>query len=145
MKTTLTFLVGGILLASCGVQSQSMREQKNTELVHTFFEHFNAHDWHAMANMYVETADFKDPSFGDQLVKQTRQQILDKYAGLNKTFPDIQDEIQQIYPAGKNHIVVEFVSTGTMSDGSTFTLPICTIFTIKDGLITKGFTYYDDF
>jgi len=145
MKTILTLIVSSILLASCGVQTHSLREQKNTELVHTFFKHFNAHDWHAMANMYVETAEFKDPSFGDQPIKQTRQQIIDKYAELNKTFPDIQDKILQIYPAGQNHIIVEFVSTGTMSDGSTFTLPICTIFTIEAGLITKGFTYYDDF
>lgn len=30
-------------------------------------------------------------------------------------------------------------------DNSKFTLPICTVFTIENGLITQDFTYYDNF
>lgn len=50
-----------------------------------------------------------------------------------------------MYPSGENHIIVEFVSSGTAPDNSKFELPICTIFTIENGLITKDFTYYDNF
>lgn len=45
----------------------------------------------------------------------------------------------------EKHITVESISTGTAADGSKFELPICTIFTIENGKITKDFTYYDNF
>jgi hypothetical protein len=38
-----------------------------------------------------------------------------------------------------------FVSTGTAPGSSKFGLPICTVFAIEIGLITKDFTYYDNF
>jgi len=122
-----------------------MDTSKNEQLVKQYFEYFNNHDWKKMAEMYTETADFKDPSLGQGIVKQTRQQIQNKYAELNKIFPDLQDKVLQIYPSGEKHIIVEFVSTGTAPDNSKFELPICTIFTIENGLITKDFTYFDNF
>lgn len=98
-----------------------------------------------MAEMYSETAEFKDPSLGPGIVKQTREQIIQKYRGLNQVFSDIKDEIIQVYPSDNNHIIVEFISSGTAPDGSKFELPICTIFTIENGKIVKDFTYYDNF
>ena len=95
--------------------------------------------------MYAETSEFKDPSLGQGIVKQTRQQIVDKYTELNKVFPNLHDKVIQTYPSGDKHIIVEFVSTGTASDNSKFELSICTILTIENGIITKDFTYYDNF
>lgn len=117
----------------------------NEKLIQQYYEHFNRHDWKAMAALYSETADFKDPSLGTGIVRQTRQQIIDKYAGLQKTFPDIHDRVVQTYPSGPDKIIVEFISTGTAPDSTKFELPICTIFTIEKGLITKDYTYYDNF
>lgn len=122
-----------------------METSANEKLVKTYFEHFNNHDWNKMANMYVDNAEFKDPSLGEGIVKQTKQQIIDKYSELNGVFPDLHDKIIQIYPSGEKHIIVEFVSSGTAPDNSKFDLPICTIFTIENGLITKDFTYFDNF
>ena len=118
---------------------------ENEKIVRQYYEHFNKHEWEKMADMYTEVSDFKDPSLGQGIVKQTRQQIIAKYSGLSEIFPDVKDEIVQIYPSGNKHIIVEFISTGTAPDGSKFELPICTIFTIENGLITKDFTYYDNF
>ena len=98
-----------------------------------------------MANMYAEISDFKDPSLGLGEVKQSHQQIIEKYSQLQQMFPNLKDEVLQMYPSGDKHMVVEFLSTGTAHDGSTFVLPICTIFTIENGKITKDFTYYDNF
>ncbi len=95
--------------------------------------------------MYTETADFKDPTLGAGIVKQTHKQIIDKYSELNSVFPDLNDKVIATYPSGDNHIIVEFVSSGTAPDNSKFELPICTIFTIENGLITKDFTYFDNF
>lgn len=140
-------LIVSFVIISCTNQNQlkPMDTTKNEELIKQYFEHFNKHEWKKMAAMYTETADFKDPSLGPGIVKQTRKQIEDKYAELNGIFPDLKDKVVQVYPSGDKHVIVEFVSTGTAPDGSKFELPICTIFTIENGLITKDFTYFDNF
>ncbi|WP_298393924.1 nuclear transport factor 2 family protein [Flavobacterium sp.] len=142
---TIALLLLGILLTSCGEKSKANENSKNEKLVKTYFEHFNNHDWIKMAEMYTETADFKDPSLGSGVVKQAQMQTIAKYTALNKIFPDLKDEVKTVYPSGENHIIVEFISTGTAPDNTKFELPICTIFTIENGKITKDFTYYDNF
>ena len=110
-----------------------------------YFDTFNKHDWTALSQMYAENAQFKDPSLGPNVVTQSRDAFVKKYTELSETFSDVKDEVVSIYPSGDNHVVVEFVSSGTAPDGSKFELPICTIFTIENGLITKDYTYYDNF
>lgn len=146
MRKILILLIT-LSLISCTNQSKTttLKSTENEKLVKTYFEHFNNHDWKKMAEMYSETADFKDPSLGIDIVKQTQQQTIKKYSELNNVFPDLKDEVKAVYPSGDNHIVVEFISTGTAPDNSKFELPICTIFTIENGKITKDFTYYDNF
>lgn len=144
MRNLLITMLITITLISCNNQ-KSINMTENEKIVQQYYEVFNKHDWEKMSNMYTEISDFKDPSLGSGIVKQTRQQIIEKYSGLGEMFPDVKDEIVQIYPSGNNHIIVEFVSSGTAPDGSKFELPICTIFTIENGLITKDFTYYDNF
>ncbi len=117
----------------------------NEKLVKEYFEHFNHHDWTKMASMYAETAEFKDPTLGLGIVKLTRQQIVEKYKELGEMIPDVKDKVLHTYSAGENHIIVEFLSSGTSPDNSKFELPICTIFTIENGLITKDFSYFDNF
>lgn len=147
MRKAITLIIVCIILISCNNQNQpkTVDTTKNEKLIKQYFEYFNKHDWKKMSEMYTETADFKDPSLGKGIVKQTRKQTESKYAELNKIFPDLHDKIIQIYPSGENHIIVEFVSTGTAPDNSKFELPICTVFTIENGLITKDFTYFDNF
>lgn len=117
----------------------------NESLVKQYFDHFNKHDWQQMAAMYSDTAEFKDPSLGEGIVKQTHGQIIKKYGELQQMIPDVRDSVVTIYPSGDKHLIVEFVSTGTAPDQSKFALPICTIFTIANGKITQDFTYYDNF
>lgn len=154
-KVSLVFLVS-ICLASCnassgnraperaGVQNRATTRQ-NEALVRKYYELFNAHRWDEMAALYAPTALFKDPSLGPDIVPQTREQIARKYRELAGTFPDIKDTIVATYPSGDRHVIVEFVSSGTAPDGSRFELPIATIFTVENGLITRDFTYYDNF
>ena len=141
---SLYFLIS-MLIACNNQKSTTMTTSENERLVNNYFEHFNKHEWTKMANLYTETVEFKDPSLGHGIVKQTRQQIIDKYSDLNGTFPDLHDKVLQIYPSGDKHVIVEFLSTGTAPDGSKFELAICTIFTIENGMITKDYTYYDNF
>jgi steroid delta-isomerase-like uncharacterized protein len=113
-------------------------------MIRQFFDHFNRHDWEKMAAMYSEPAIFLDPSMGTDPIPQTRAEVVAKYKEMQDVFPDIKDEIRQVYASGDKHVIVEFVSTGTAPDKSVFKLPICTVFTIENGLITKDFTYYDN-
>jgi ketosteroid isomerase-like protein len=146
MKKILTVVILTFALISCNNHKQkTMSTTDNEILVKHYFEHFNNHDFVKMANMYSETTDFKDPSLGQGIVKQTRQQTIEKYTELAKVFPDLHDQVIQTYPSGDNHIIVEFVSSGTGPDKVKFELAICTILTIENGLITKDFTYFDNF
>lgn len=145
MKKAVSILIIFILSVSCNNQNQSTMSTNNEALIEQYFTHFNNHDWKKMAEMYTETAAFKDPSLGPGVVTQTRQQTIEKYQAMSETFPDLHDKVLQTYPSGEEHLIVEFVSSGTAPDGSPFALPICTIFTIEDGLITQDFTYYDNF
>jgi ketosteroid isomerase-like protein len=146
MKMTIPFLLITLAFAGCGQpQTQATVNSANETLVKQYFGYFNAHDWVKLAGMYAETADFKDPSLGEGIVKQTRQQTIDKYTELANVFPSLHDEVVQVYPSDDQHIIVELVSTGTAADGSTFKLPICSILTIEKGVITKDYTYFDNF
>jgi hypothetical protein len=58
-------LLLGLLLATIAVSCKSEKNMETNDhqtLVKTYFEHFNAHNWQKMAEMYADTADFKDPS-----------------------------------------------------------------------------------
>lgn len=146
MKYIATYLLLIMVLTSCNHQkTKDMEITENEKIIKQYYEHFNNHEWSKMAEMYTYTSDFKDPSLGQGIVKQTRPQIIEKYTALGEMFPDVKDEIIQIYPSGDKHMIVEFISTGTAPDGSKFELPICTIFTIENGKITKDYTYYDNF
>jgi len=141
-------LVSGIILSSMLMscdKSNDKIQSENEKLIRNYFELFNKHQWKALSEMYVENAEFKDPSFGNGIVKQSKAEFVKKYAELNQVFPDLKDKVLQVYPSGDKNIIVEFVSTGTAPDQSKFELPISTIFTIENGKITKDFTYYDNF
>jgi steroid delta-isomerase-like uncharacterized protein len=118
---------------------------EHSELINTYFDLFNKHEWEKMADLYTEEAEIKDPSVGQQIVKQSKQEIIQRYSEMQQMFPNLKNEIIQIYPSGESHVIVEFVSSGTAPDASDFTLPICVIFTIENGKITKDFSYYDNF
>lgn len=138
-----------ILIAFFSVVSCTTKEHtesnNNEKLVKQYFTYFNNHNWKKMAEMYSKNAEFKDPSLGQGIVTQTHQEIIKKYNELSEIFPDIKDEVVQTYPSGNNHIIVEFISSGTAPDNSKFELPICTIFTIENGKITQDFSYFDNF
>jgi predicted SnoaL-like aldol condensation-catalyzing enzyme len=142
MKNVIIILTILFIVNAC---NSKQGDSANEKLVKQFFEYFNTHDWNKMASMYADTTDFKDPTLGPEIVKQTRKQTIEKYTELSKIFPNIKDEIIAIYPSGDNHIIVEFKSSGKAADNTAFELPICTIFTIEKGLITKDFTYFDNF
>jgi ketosteroid isomerase-like protein len=128
-----------LVLAACSSHSV---QDNNAATARKLFEAFNKHDWKVMASQYAEDAMFLDPSFGKEFVSKSRSETITKYSAMEKIFPDIHDEVTGLY-ASENTVTVEFTSTGTAPDGASFRLPIVSILTFKDGLITKDATYYD--
>lgn len=135
------YIFGGMLflMTAC---SSSVQENPNVAIAKKLFEAFNQHDWKTMAELYAENALFLDPSFGKAFVPKSRAETIAKYTEMQIMFPDIHDEVKNLYPSGET-IAVEFTSTGTAPDGTNFSLPIVSILTVKDGLIVKDATYYD--
>jgi steroid delta-isomerase-like uncharacterized protein len=148
MKNFLLVLTLLFSLAACeskpdALETLRQRQDQNVQVVQEMFAHFNKHDWEAMAALYAEKAEFKDPAYGTEPKMQTRADIVAHYSELAQMIPDVQDDVKNLYPAGERQVVVEFVSKGTGPDGQAFALPICTILTINDGKITADYTYYD--
>lgn len=145
MRTIFIILILSLTISCTEKNNSSEQAEKNTQIVEQYFEYFNNHEWQKMAEMYIETAEFKDPTLEEGIVKMTRAEIIAKYSELNGIFTDINDKVIQTYPSGEKNIIVEFISSGTAPDNSKFELPICTIFTIENGKITKDFSYFDNF
>ena len=116
----------------------------NEKVAKELFVHFNNHDWQKMANLYSEKAGFKEPASGMVAHQKSKDMIIKEYSELQNQFPDVQDSVVAVYPSGDKNVIVEFVSKGTLPDQSKFELPICTIFTIENGKITKDYTYFDN-
>ena len=111
------------------------------DIVNKMFEAFNKHDWKAMAECYIDSAEFLDPSLGKKYVKLSHTQLISKYSAIQSSAPDVHDEVISSYVA-KDKVIVEFITSGT-SSGQKWSFPICTVFTIKDGKIIRDATYYD--
>ena len=143
MKTIL-FVVVLFFAFACEKDKQDAgSDNQNIEMASKLFEAFNQHNWNAYAEAYAPDADFLDPSYGKAYVKQTRQKLIEKYAGVQKAIPDIRDSLIAIYGVNEN-VIVEFISKGTLPDGTKWQLPICTVLTFKGGKIIKDATYFDE-
>jgi ketosteroid isomerase-like protein len=145
MKLPYYLFIAFLFFYSCNeVQNKNTASAANIKIVTQLFDYFNAHDWPKMASLYSDTANFKDPSFGIQVVKQSQAQTIKKYSELQAFIPNIHDSITAMYASGEKNIIVEFTSTGTMLDGQHMELPICAIFTLQEGKIVGDYTYYDN-
>lgn len=109
----------------------------NENVAKELFVHFNNHDWQKMADLYIENAEFKEPASGMVAQKKSKTQIVKEYNALQQQFGEVKDSVVSVYPSGDKNVIVEFVSKGILPDQSKFELPICTIFTIENGKITK--------
>lgn len=132
-----------VILLSCLIASEKNPSQENSEKARQMFDAFNRHDWKSMAEFYSASAQFLDPSFGQDYVSKTRSETEAKYREMQAMFPDIHDEVVGVYASG-DKVTVEFISTGTAPDGTKFKLPIVSILTFENALIVKDATYYDN-
>lgn len=118
--------------------------------VTTLFEAFNRHDVEAMSALYAEDAFIDSPDFDEP--KQGPGAIREIYVPYFESSPDIHDDVTRIFASG-DHVAVEFVSRGTMTNlgpddpevmqDKTFALKIAAVLEVKDGKIVRDITYFD--
>lgn len=112
-------------------------------IIRAYFDAFNHRQWEKFADFYADTAEFLDPDFGTLYIKKNHQDIINKYTQLYKLMPGVKDSVVQIYAAG-DHLIAEFVAYGALPGyAGNYHLPLCSVFTFKDGKIIKDATYYD--
>ena len=139
MKTFIYILFSIPLLSFSQLHAQGNKDL-NVAVVQSIFEAFNEHNWKKMLSHYSEEAVFVDPAFDAPV--SDRKVIKAHYEEILQYFPDVKDEIVTITASG-DRVVVEFVSSGTSKNGDKFRLPICTVFTIQKGKVSRDVTYYD--
>jgi ketosteroid isomerase-like protein len=132
----------GVLLIAV-ITSCNDIEQQNLEITKKMFAAFNAHNWQEMASCYSADAQYLDPAYGQNFVSRTHLEIVAKYFEMQQMFPNIKDSIVEMQ-AVNNHVVVQFVSSGSSGDSIQFKLPICTVLTFANGKIIRDATYYDN-
>lgn len=139
----LGLLLGLALLFGCAEKKDPKAAMANENLkqAQALFAAFNAHDWDKMASFYAQDAQFLDPAYGTAWTKKNKAALMANYAGMEKTAPDIKDEITSLF-AADDKVSIQFTASGTTA-GQRWSMPISTILTFKDGKIIKDATYYD--
>src|SRR5688500_4110821 len=133
MKTIL--YLGALLLLACGTQDASKDTDETLRTAKAVVDAFNKHDWEKMESLYADSVKLEDPAYPGG--KTGEAGMTDFYPAV----PDVYDSVRNILVQG-NTAVVEFVSTGTIN-GDKFSLPICSVLTIENGLVVSDRTYYD--
>lgn len=133
-----------INIAGCNHSNDEIVD-KNIEIAKKSFEAFNNHNWEKQAGYFSDSCKFLDPSYGKEYKIVNRKAKIEKYSNMEKMSPDIKDEVTSIFGAG-DKVVIQFVSSGTAKTEKgeyKWSVPICCVFTIENGLIVKDETYYD--
>ncbi|MCW5910883.1 MAG: nuclear transport factor 2 family protein [Cyclobacteriaceae bacterium] len=124
------------------ISSQENTIAKNIDTARKSFAAFNLHNWEEHASCFSDTCKYLDPSYGKEYRVVSRREKIEKYKQMEQRSPDIKDSITSIFGVG-DKVVIQFISSGTAGTGQKWRLPICCVFTFKDGLIVKDETYYD--
>lgn len=141
----LSIIASSFFAFSCNIKNAESNTEKNIGLATKSFKAFNEHNWELEASYFSDTCKYLDPSYGDKYITVNRKDKAIKYAAMEQTSPDIQDSITNIFGYG-NKVVIQFISTGTAKteDGNyNWSVPICCVFTYKDGLVIIDETYYN--
>lgn len=127
--------VGAVFLFACASPEHQEIETETRRIATAVFDAFNRHDWEKMESLYSDSVILQDPAYPGG--KTGKEGMTEFY----KSVPDIHDAVESVTVEG-NVAVVEFISTGTLN-GQKFTLPICSVLTVENGMVVRDNTYYD--
>jgi SnoaL-like domain len=148
MKQTflyLLYITSLFVFMSCKENADESITAQNIERAKKSFQAFNEHNWELQSSYFSDTCKYLDPSYGDTHVTVNRRDKAAKYAEMESTSPDIKDSITSIF-GYDDKVVIQFTSTGTAKTENgdfKWSVPICCVFTYKDGLVVVDETYYN--
>ena len=148
MKNTIPCLLSIsclLFVTACKNNTDESIISQNIKRAKKSFQAFNEHNWELQASFFSDTCKYLDPSYGDKHVMESRKGKAAKYAAMETESPDIKDSITNIFGYG-DKVVIQFTSTGTSKTENgdyKWSVPICCVFTYKDGLVIIDETYYN--
>jgi len=119
-------------------------QEQNMLTAKIYFEQYTNHDFKKIADLCSDTFEFKDPYSGQGIAKQNRLQTMAKHKKLPELTPGMRGDVMHQNSSNDNYIIVKFVSSGSAPDGTKWKFSLCTIFTIENGKIIKGYTSFDN-
>lgn len=135
-----------VCLAMCAALStsafaESHRDTGQIKTVRLKFEAFDKHDASTIEEIYAVDATLHSPDY-PQLVGNT--QIADTYRRLFEAIPDAKDNLVSLDSAG-DKVYAQFVLTGHLkgAEGKPISVPIMSVYTVRNGHIVGDTTYYD--
>jgi ketosteroid isomerase-like protein len=140
-----SWLIAVIAVSFLSCNNKEMTTEKNIETAKKSFAAFNRHDWEEQAGYFSDSCKYLDPSYGDEYKIVNRKEKMEKYKKMSEMSPDLRDDITGIFGVD-DKVVIQFTSSGTAKTEQgeyKWSLPICCVFTFKDGLIVVDETYYN--
>ncbi len=125
--------------------TRPLEVDNNIALALESFSAFNAHKWEEHSAFFSDSCQNLDPSYGANYVIVNRKDKAAKYKEMESWSPDIKDSITHIFGSA-DKVTIQFISSGTAKTNKgqeKWSLPICCVFTFKNGLIVCDETYYD--
>lgn len=127
-------------LAACGPAPNGTTKPPSQAVVEAVFEAFNRHDAAAMASHYAPDAELTSSERCRLLIGSAELQRI--HGELFAAAPDVQDEVLEIVAQG-DHVAVRFISR-SHTPGMEFELTIADFFEVRDGLIVRDNTIFDN-
>lgn len=121
-------------------QASRPTEPSPRAVVEAVFAAFNRHDPTAMASHYAPDAILTSSERCHPLAGNAELQRI--HSELFAVAPDVQDEVKEIVAEG-DRVAVQFVSR-SHTRGAEFELTIADFFEVRDGLIVRDNTIFDN-
>ncbi len=136
-----SILSAGLICLSC-THDKSTAQAANVQLVKEAHLLINQHNWKELTKLFADSISLKEATGGSQIIRQSKQQYINRCRRMQKTFPQRSQHITQLYAAGMHHVIVEALSEEKALDSVQLSRPSCTIFTIENQKISRLYIYH---
>ncbi len=125
------------LLWTCTPTDLERRQADNLRLTKALHACLNRGDWAALGGLCAPTVRYRGRLSGFAEVDEPQSRFLTRYRSTLGTDRPGVLEIRQMYPAGGYHVIVE----GRVGQPPDTTRPVCLIYTIEEGHLTRLYAY----
>ena len=149
MNILLRFFATSVLL-SVGLSCSSPKHEDGRSLIAKRFDLINRHQTDSLAMLYTANAYLESPNFDG--IKNGPAGIREAYSRYFTSTPDLHYTVTEVVPAD-SIVVATYTWGGTLQTpengtpaymrGKKYVLKGCTIFTVREGKISREASYFD--